>query len=725
MFISVAVILGLWSWKVSNSMMRFVLTFLIVVLFVSSTAAPAVFAQADPEPRPNGDLLLADDFADATASALASYGDEWMVWEVAGGVGTLSSDAADDELAVQYPVPVVADVLIEVDLRLASNPVEGTGVIFRASNLRERQDTDWHYYHVGIRPGSRAVELGRLSEGLTEVEDVGTCQLPPSLSRFNDFRTLRVEVVGAQILAFVDRTFVCSWRDDMLRAPGLIGFYLGVPEDISTQSKAVVEFSRLRVYAPAGAAVVPEEAGASEAAMQETSGAVADKFEDDFDDGSGGWWLGEDDSGTVRIEDGVLIVRNWTASPVRTGTTPGLAAVDVDLAVDAMFVDGSVDNWHTLFCRREGRSEYAASFSADGYYTANLFVDGESVRRQEPATRDVIHQGAGAINHAKLSCIGTQIRFWVNDALLLDWTDDTLSTGEFGLAVSAMDGEYSEVVFDNFVADVQDTGAGGKQSSAKARLASTESADAPMLEAIVTAATLNVRAGPGASYAKVGTVRKDDRLPVTDYDAACTWIKVVTSTTQGWISAGYVTLTGSCGVSGGQATPEPVQAATPPIAAPAVSIAGAAMVTDFERFGTWRRGDETWGEFTQSDEQVYAGSYAGKLTYDFPANIPGDRNYVVFLRTIPIAGTPERLEMQVYGDGSGSFLNAWAGLAVLVWAGDAQRLEAHGGATRPDARLASAADWGQRHDAHVPCFARCAGTRLSDECSCCGHGLLR
>src|SRR5690606_23663777 len=103
-------------------------------------------------------------------------------------------------------------------------------------------------------------------------------------------------------------------------------------------------------------------------------------------------------------------------------------------------------------------------------------------------------------------------------------------------------------------------------------------------------------------------------------------------------------------------------------ATPAAPVAGAAMVTDFESFGTWRRGDETWGDFVQSGEQVYAGSYSGKLTYDFPANIPGDRNYVVFLRTIPIAGTPDRLEMQVYGDGSGSFLNVWVKDATgQVW----------------------------------------------------------
>ena len=641
-------------------MSRFLTVFLITLLLTTGLTAPAVRAQSDPEPRANGDLVLADDFANADASALPSYGDEWMTWAVAGGIGTLSSRSADNEVAAQYSTPAVADAYIEVDLRIASDETEGAGIIFRGSNLGERQDTDWHYYHVGIRPGVKAIELGLLTEGLTEVEDLGACKLPPSLSNFANFRTLRVESAAAQILAFVDGAFACEWSDETLTAPGLVGFYVGVPEDISSKGEAAVEFAGLRVYAPAaGIAPVDDETAQPAAPAPAAPAATTGHFEDDFTDDSGGWLLGANDSGEVRLEDGALVVRNLTTAPSRTHSTPGLNVADVDLAVDGVLVDGSEDNWQTLFCRRTDRSDYAASYSADGYYGANVFVDGAAVRSQEPTATDVVRQGLGETNHARLSCVGTQIRFWVNDVLLIDWTDDTLDAGEFGVAVSALGGDFSEVAFDNFVADVQDGDA--KQPVAKGQDAAAEAAT-PDLEAIVTAATLNVRAGPGASYAKVGTVRRDDRLPVTDANAACTWVKVVTPTTVGWVSTGYVTLTGPCGATGAAATPaaaQPTQAPAQAVATPAAPRAGSALVTDFESFGAWRRGDETWGEFRQSNEQAYAGTYAGKLTYDFPANIPDDRNYVVFLRSIPIAGAPDRLEMQVYGDGSGAFLNVW------------------------------------------------------------------
>lgn len=101
------------------------------------------------------------------------------------------------------------------------------------------------------------------------------------------------------------------------------------------------------------------------------------------------------------------------------------------------------------------------------------------------------------------------------------------------------------------------------------------------------------------------------------------------------------------------AAPTPVATATPK-RTPTPSRPG--LITDFETWGTWKRGDEAWGTFTQSKEQVYAGSYSGKLTYSFPAT---SNNYLVFRRTISIAGQPAALKVMVYGDGSGNFLNAW------------------------------------------------------------------
>jgi len=91
-----------------------------------------------------------------------------------------------------------------------------------------------------------------------------------------------------------------------------------------------------------------------------------------------------------------------------------------------------------------------------------------------------------------------------------------------------------------------------------------------------------------------------------------------------------------------------------PIALP--QIDECEILTDFEVFGPWERGDEPYGLFGPSREQVHSGMVSGKLVYQFPT--PGN-DYVVFMRDFPIGGPARVLKAWVYGDGSGHFLNAW------------------------------------------------------------------
>jgi hypothetical protein len=109
-------------------------------------------------------------------------------------------------------------------------------------------------------------------------------------------------------------------------------------------------------------------------------------------------------------------------------------------------------------------------------------------------------------------------------------------------------------------------------------------------------------------------------------------------------------------------TPPPTPTARPTVkpatAAPAQPASSSGAVLDFETFGTWKRGNEPYGTFTQAKDPVHGGSASAKLTYEIPQV---DKHYVVFSRAVaaPIAGQPDALTMWVYGDGSGHFLNTW------------------------------------------------------------------
>jgi len=107
------------------------------------------------------------------------------------------------------------------------------------------------------------------------------------------------------------------------------------------------------------------------------------------------------------------------------------------------------------------------------------------------------------------------------------------------------------------------------------------------------------------------------------------------------------------------ATPRPIQTLRRPTQAPVITQRlPPGVITDFEAFGTWARGNEPYGTFVQSREQVHGGQAAAKLAYDFAAV---QNNYVVFQArpAIAISGEPAAITLWVYGDSSGHFLNAW------------------------------------------------------------------
>ena len=102
------------------------------------------------------------------------------------------------------------------------------------------------------------------------------------------------------------------------------------------------------------------------------------------------------------------------------------------------------------------------------------------------------------------------------------------------------------------------------------------------------------------------------------------------------------------------ATPEPTATRPTPGGSPRPAAPG--PITDFEQFGTWKRGDQPNGTFTRSAEQVHSGSYAGKLAYNFSSD---GNDFVIFLQTHRLGGRPNQISAWVYGDGHKHDLNVW------------------------------------------------------------------
>jgi serine/threonine protein kinase len=176
-------------------------------------------------------------------------------------------------------------------------------------------------------------------------------------------------------------------------------------------------------------------------------------------------------------------------------------------------------------------------------------------------------------------------------------------------------------------------------SAASTRTAAAKTADAPTLTATASA-TPSATAQPTQTPAPTDTPAH--KLQITPTKAP--------SRTPSSTSAPTVTMPP-------KATSTPgLPSSTPGLLTPTPGQTASGALITFEQMGTWRRGDQPYGELTQTQKQVRSGSYAAELRYDFPAT---DQDFVVFAQPLNLAGQPDTVEAWVYGDGSGNFLNVW------------------------------------------------------------------
>jgi hypothetical protein len=200
----------------------------------------------------------------------------------------------------------------------------------------------------------------------------------------------------------------------------------------------------------------------------------------------------------------------------------------------------------------------------------------------------------------------------------------------------------------------------------------------PVLEVLIDG--VNLRSGPGREFPVIGSAKIGQQFIINGQAENCAWLRIGDGNgARGWItgSGNYVFFEVSC-------TSIPVAAASvsPPAADAPVNLptptsrAAASLVdtpivqasasnhsgllTDFEPLGVWKRGDEPYGDLTQSATQADGGSASAQLSYSFPATA-GNKNYVVFsaLPPLSIPASAQFLQARVFGDRSGHFLNVW------------------------------------------------------------------
>lgn len=175
-------------------------------------------------------------------------------------------------------------------------------------------------------------------------------------------------------------------------------------------------------------------------------------FQDDFSDPNSGWDRVNEQQGITDYADGAYrILVNVADTDV--WANPGLSFDDVSISVEATKVGGVDDNDFGVVCRyQDNQNFYFFLISSDGYYGTGKMINGEQswigVDAMPPS--DVIKTG-NTTNLIRADCVGSKLTLYVNDQLIDEQEDSTLTSGDVGLMAGTFSTPGTEILFDNFV----------------------------------------------------------------------------------------------------------------------------------------------------------------------------------------------------------------------------------------------------------------------------------
>ena len=180
-------------------------------------------------------------------------------------------------------------------------------------------------------------------------------------------------------------------------------------------------------------------------------------FDDDFSDPNSGWYVGSDEEGERRYEDGGYRLVVTKAQRIKGGGNLRIGELgDFSLEVDAKSIVADRYSYYGVLFRMRGDEFYMFAIrSGDGSYQMDAqtyviwkYEDAKWHALKNWTRSNYIEKGTST-NRLKVTCSGAQITVYVNGHKLATVTDDSLGRGVVALAcVSAPFGK-SDVLFDN------------------------------------------------------------------------------------------------------------------------------------------------------------------------------------------------------------------------------------------------------------------------------------
>jgi hypothetical protein len=175
-------------------------------------------------------------------------------------------------------------------------------------------------------------------------------------------------------------------------------------------------------------------------------------FSDDFSDPLSGWPVLENSGGKYSYQSGGYHILVNRAGDIPWATIDRQDD-DLSISVDARSLTESINGYYGLLCRmQDAQNFYYFVIQQNGDFTIGKYKNGEPQFLFSEGWRPshALPQG-DQMNRLRADCVGTTLRFSVNDVLLGEVTDTDFTSGSSGLVASALDAPGFEVLFDNFV----------------------------------------------------------------------------------------------------------------------------------------------------------------------------------------------------------------------------------------------------------------------------------
>ena len=156
-------------------------------------------------------------------------------------------------------------------------------------------------------------------------------------------------------------------------------------------------------------------------------------LEDNFADANGLFETGYDGTTAAYLKSGELHIAVDEENTLAWSTL-NQEVGDFYMEVDVLHREGALDNQFGVLFRYDENSNYNLfAASNDGYYTMQVYVDGEWQAVIEWTETDTIEVGEGTLNTLGLLAEGDTFTLLINDFIVDEVTDDSLDGTNIGV----------------------------------------------------------------------------------------------------------------------------------------------------------------------------------------------------------------------------------------------------------------------------------------------------